>query len=90
LGIEYTAHQQDVGDRPWVSNGALQGTRGESKRLEGFAVRLTGARASQYVACYQAHIADQGDSAVVENGAYCGTKGLSRQIEGIRVWTRRA
>lgn len=90
LGIEYMAHQAHVGDRPWVANGALQGTRGESRQIEGFAVRLTGARASNYVVCYTAHVADVGDTAIHENGAYCGTRGQSRRIEGIHVWIRRA
>jgi len=90
LGIEYMAHQAMVGDRAWVSNGALQGTRGESRQLEGFAVRLTGASASNYAVSYTGHVQDVGDTAVHENGAYCGTRGQSKRLEGIHVWIRRA
>jgi uncharacterized protein YjdB len=89
LGIEYMAHQANVGDRAWVSNGSLQGSRGESRQLEGFAVRLTGPSASRYTVAYTGHLADRGDTAVHENGAYCGTRGESRRLEGIHVWIRR-
>jgi len=90
LGIEYMGHAANIGDLPWVSNGALCGTKGESRQIEGIAVRLSGSAASQYVVCYTAHLAERGDTPVSENGAYCGTKGESRQIEGIHVYIRRA
>ena len=42
LNVEYMAHVEGVGDTPWLSEGELAGFRGQAKRIEGFAVRLSG------------------------------------------------
>src|SRR5690349_8838275 len=41
LGLEYMCHLQDIGDTQWMPAGSFCGTRGEMRRLEGFAIRLT-------------------------------------------------
>jgi hypothetical protein len=86
LGVEAMGHVQDHGDTAWVPAGTFVGTRGESRRLEGFAVRLTGAQAKDYDVLYQAHLAGTGDTRVYRNGEFCGTRGESRAIEAIRIW----
>lgn len=85
LSIEYMCHAANVGDMPWVSNGQFQGSRGQSRRIEGIAVRLSGPQAHMYNVRYMVHMAGKGDSAWVSNGTYCGSKGESRAIEGIHV-----
>ncbi|MBO9999980.1 MAG: hypothetical protein J7641_13465 [Cyanobacteria bacterium SID2] len=88
LNIEYLAHLAGVGDTPWMSSGQYVGTRGENRNLEGFAVRLTGAKASQYSVCYSAHVQNIGDTPVYADGQFCGTRGKSLRVEGLRVWVQ--
>ena len=38
--IYYRVHVQDYGWQDWVSNGAMAGTSGQSKRLEGIQIKL--------------------------------------------------
>lgn len=85
VNIEYMCHAANVGDMPWVSNGSFQGSRGQSRQIEGIAVRLTGGSSHLYNVRYMVHMAGKGDSSWVSNGAYCGSKGESRAIEGIHV-----
>jgi uncharacterized protein YjdB len=82
LGVEYMAHVANVGDVPWVANGTMLCERGKSHRMEGIAIRLTGAKAPLYNVTYDVHTQNVGDSAPVSNGAYAGTKGRSAYIEG--------
>jgi len=79
-------HAANVGDMPWQAGGTFIGSRGQGRQIEGFAIRLTGPRASQFNVHYNAHIENVGDVPAVSNGAYCGTKGQGKQIEGITVW----
>ena len=46
LGIRYRTHVQTYGWQKYVRDGQLSGTSGESKRLEGIRIRLTGQRYS--------------------------------------------
>jgi uncharacterized protein YjdB len=86
LNVEYMAHVEGVGDTPWLSEGELAGFRGQAKRIEGFAVRLSGSQADKYDVFYSAHIQNIGDTDVSSNGEYCGTRGKALRIEGIKVW----
>ena len=88
LGLQYMAHESGVGDTPWMDSPKLCGTRGQSRRIEGLAVRLTGPNAGKYDVCYQAHLQEKGDTAVAKNGAFCGTRGQSRRVEAIKVWVQ--
>jgi uncharacterized protein YjdB len=89
LGVEYMAHQAEVGDLPWAPKGTFIGSRGQGRRIEGIAIRLTGPRSAEFNINYVVHMAGKGDSPVVQNGGYCGTKGEGRAIEGIHVWLAR-
>jgi hypothetical protein len=42
LKLEYMAHVEDFGDTDWFPEGVAVGTIVKSRRLEGFAIRLTG------------------------------------------------
>ena len=79
------AHLQGTGDALFVNEGEFIGTRGQSRRLEGFAIELTGPSAANYDVIYMAHLAGTGDTGFFQNGQVCGTRGQSRQVEGILV-----
>src|SRR5438445_1726705 len=74
-------HLQDYGDRTF-RDGAWAGTKGESRRLEGFQVSPNhtpnGVRLE-----YMAHLQGIGDTAWVSEGEFVGTRGQSRRVEGI-------
>jgi uncharacterized protein YjdB len=65
------------------------GTRGQSKKLEGFAVSLDGRDAGKFSVAYQAWLSDLGATPVMRDGAFAGTSGQSRRVEAIRVWIDR-
>jgi uncharacterized protein YjdB len=86
LCVEYMAHIEDRGDTHWHRDGQQIGYTGSNKRIEGFAVRLSGPTSAAYDVKYFAHIQDQGDSPVGCNGSFVGTRGQSRRLEGLAVW----
>ncbi|MCL2929224.1 MAG: hypothetical protein O4861_22475 [Trichodesmium sp. St16_bin4-tuft] len=86
LNLEYMANIGGVGDTPWLEAGKLAGERGKARRLEGFAMRLTGDQASSYNVFYTAHVQNMGDLPVYSNGQYCGTRNKSLRVEGIKAW----
>ncbi|MEK0083935.1 hypothetical protein [Benzoatithermus flavus] len=87
--LEYMCHVQDLGDLPapnqWYARGEFCGTRGQSKRLEGFAIRVAGRNAALYDVLYQCHVQDLGTSDVKKNGEFCGTRGQQKRVEAMRV-----
>jgi uncharacterized protein YjdB len=83
--MEYMAHVEGIGDTFWVREGQYVGTRGQSRRLEGFAIRLTGWQTSNYDVFYQAHLEGIGTTPRVGNGEFSGTRGQSRRVEAISV-----
>jgi len=83
ISIEYMAHLEGSGDTGWTSG--YVGSRGESRRLEGFAIRLKGVNASQWSVRYSAHLQGYGNTPTVRDGAFCGTRGESRRVEAILV-----
>lgn len=86
LNIQYMANVSGIGDTPWLDAGKLAGERGQVRRLEGFAIRLTGPQAANYDVFYTAHVQNRGDLPVYSNGAYCGTRNESLRVEGMKVW----
>ena len=83
------AHVEGIGDTEWATEGAFVGTRGQSKRIEGFAIRLAGSEAASYRVFYTAHVSRAGDMEIASDGAYCGTRGRSLPVEGMKVWIDR-
>ena len=83
--LTYQTHVQTYGWQNWVSNNAMAGTSGQSKRLEAIQIRLTGDMAKYYDVYYQTHIQTFGWSGWASNGEMCGSAGYSKRLEGIRI-----
>lgn len=88
LSLRYMAHIEASGDTPWVTEGEWIGSRESGKRLEGFAIELTGESRTKYDLFYTAHVQNVGDVPPTSNGDFCGTRGSGLRIEGIRVWVQ--
>ena len=86
LNLKYMGNLSGIGDTPWLEGGKLAGERGKARRLEGFAMELTGSEANIYDIFYTAHVQNMGDLPVYANGQYCGTRNKSLRIEGMKVW----
>lgn len=85
LGVSYSAHVQDVGWMKEVSNGAVGGSTGYSRRLEAITLRLTGAMAQYYDIYYRAHVANVGWLDWAKNGQQAGSAGYSYGIEALEI-----
>ncbi|MBN1775850.1 MAG: Ig domain-containing protein, partial [Clostridiales bacterium] len=82
LGVYYQTHVQDVGWQAYVSNGAVSGTSGESKRLEAIRINLL---LEQGGIEYQTHVQDIGWQGWVTDDALSGTSGQSKRLEAIQI-----
>lgn len=86
VGVQYKTHIQDKGwESNWISNGALSGTMGEGKRLEGLRVELVGsvpvtANIQTYV-----HVQNRGDMGPFPMGNMAGTENQGLRLESIRL-----
>jgi uncharacterized protein YjdB len=60
------------------------GTRGESRRLEGFQLTLDPPVPGLSLE-YMAHLQDIGDTGWLSEGQFIGTRGLSRRLEGFAI-----
>ncbi|WP_170253970.1 Ig-like domain-containing protein [Acetobacterium paludosum] len=101
VGVEYRGHVQDYGDYPtngtWVQGDGQLGTTGESKRIEGFNIELTGGTAIPAGASirYNVHIENEGwqndpdnltDTANWKaNGEFAGSRAKSQRVEAIEI-----
>lgn len=83
-GITYRAHVANLGWLPWVWNGSLSGTTGQSRRMEAAQLIVSGLPAGIGIT-YRAHVAGFGWLPWVSNGAVAGTTGQSRQMEAIQI-----
>ncbi len=97
-GIRYRTHVQNYGWQDWVTsemNGEsvtlmiedykYAGTMGESKRLEGIEIELTGDIAKYYDVFYRTHVQGYGWMNAVCNGTMSGTTGESKRLEAIEI-----
>ena len=84
-GITYRTHVQTYGWRTWSSDGALNGTRAEAKRLEAIEIKLTGEVANYYDVYYRVHAQTYGWLGWAKNGQTSGTAGLAKRLEGIQI-----
>ena len=80
--ISYLSHVQDVGWQSWVSNGAVSGTSGQSKRLEAMCITLNNQDGGIQ---YKTHVQDIGWMDWVADGAVSGTSGQSKRLEAIQI-----
>ena len=82
VGITYRTHVQDVGWQDCVSDGAVSGTSGQSKRLEAICINLVNLSGSIE---YKTHVQDIGWMDWVADGALSGTSGQSKRLEAIQI-----
>ena len=88
LSLEYKCHLQKIGDTGWVRAGRDCGTRGQSRRLEGISIRLTGRSASRYKVVYWCDSRWQGfklDKLYGSQGSFCGSRGKSLPLTYLEV-----
>lgn len=89
--VEYKTHVQTYGWQDWVTDGAVSGTSGQAKRLEGINIALKNAPYEGGIS-YTAHVQTygwQGDiddaSSWQANGAMAGTSGEAKRLEAIKI-----
>ena len=89
VNVAYRTHVQTYGWQGWKYNGAMSGTSGQAKRLEGIEIKLTNAPYSGGV-CYTTHVQSYGwqeptnnPSAWRRNGTMSGTSGQAKRLEAI-------
>lgn len=86
VGVEYKAHIQSQGWQSWVSDGALSGTVGESKRLEAFEVVLKHPDCIDIDVEYMAYIESRGwESDWKSSSQISGTEGKAKRLEAIKI-----
>jgi hypothetical protein len=76
-------HLQGVGDIG-LTEDLFAGTRGESRRLEGFSLSFDSPVPGLAIQ-YMAHLQDTGDTQWVSEGQFVGTRGQSRRLEGFAI-----
>lgn len=82
--VAYRTHVQDYGWQGYMYNGAMSGTSGQSKRLEGIKIKLSNRPVSGGIT-YSTHVQDYGWQSYVSDGAMSGTSGQSKRLEAIRI-----
>ena len=82
--IRYNTHVQTYGWMDYVVDGAMSGTTGQSKRLEGIHIQLTEKPYSGNVE-YRTHVQTYGWQKWVKNGALSGTVGKAKRLEAIQI-----
>jgi len=100
VGVAYRGHIQDRGDYPldgsWIDSPEIIGTTGQSKRIEGFEIKLTGDVPADLQngleLRYNVHVQNKGwlydendSSDWPKDGAYAGTRGNSLRIEAVKI-----
>jgi Matrixin/Putative peptidoglycan binding domain/Clostridial hydrophobic W len=81
--LEVLVHLEGLGDRTCREN-ELAGTRGQSRRLEGFQVTAD-PPVPGVTLRYMAHLQNIGDVPFVAEGKFVGTRGESRRLEGFAI-----
>jgi hypothetical protein len=84
IGVSYNAHVQDSGWQGYVSDNAIAGTTGQSKRMEAIKIKLYNAGSGVRI-CYQAHVQNQGWQGKVCDDQLAGTEGQSLRMEALTV-----
>lgn len=81
--VLYKTHVQTYGWQNWVKDGAVSGTVGQSKRLEGINIKLDGVDPAKLGVTYTTHCQSYGWLKWVSNGAMSGTSGEAKRLEAI-------
>jgi uncharacterized lipoprotein YddW (UPF0748 family)/uncharacterized protein YjdB len=82
--VKYATHVQTYGWQAEVSDGALSGTSGQSKRLEAITIQLANQKYSGGIS-YRVHCQTYGWLDWVSDGAMAGTSGQSKRLEAIEI-----
>ena len=83
-GVTYRTHVQTYGWQDWQSNGAVAGTTGQAKRLEGIEAKLRSG-SEQGSLQYCSHVQTYGWRGWSTDGELTGTTGESKRLEALRV-----
>ena len=82
--LSYRTHVQTYGWQNWVMDGAMSGTEGQSKRLEGIEIKLNNSIVSGNIS-YRTHVQTYGWQNWVSNGTMSGTEGQAKRLEAIQI-----
>ena len=82
--ISYQTHVQTYGWQETKYDGETSGTTGQSKRLEGITIKLTGTQYSGDI-LYRTHVQTYGWQEWKSNGQVSGTTGESKRLEAIQI-----
>ena len=83
--VAYQTHVQTYGWQGYVADGAISGTTGQSKRLEGIRIRLEDSCVPGSVT-YRTHVQTYGwEPSFVKDDAMSGTSGQSKRLEAIEI-----
>ena len=81
--VSYMSHVQTYGwEKQWKSDGAVSGTSGKAKRLEGIRIRVQGGNLGVR---YTTHCQTYGWMPWVKNGEISGTEGEAKRLEAIKI-----
>ncbi|MGN0390122.1 MAG: hypothetical protein ACI4L2_04850 [Wujia sp.] len=83
VSIAYKSHVQTFGwENQWKSDGAVSGTSGKAKRLEGICIRVNG---DDLGVRYTTHCQTYGWLPWVSDGEVSGTEGEAKRLEAIKI-----
>lgn len=80
--VSYQSHLANIGWQGFVSNEAVSGTVGQSRRMEAIQIGISGVSGG---VTYQVHAQDYGWMGWKSNSQTAGTTGESRRMEAIRI-----
>ena len=83
--VGYNTHVQTYGWQDYVYDGAMAGTSGQSKRLEGIHIALVNKPYTGNIV-YRTHVQTYGWQDWKKNGEMSGTSGESKRLEGIQIY----
>ncbi len=82
--VQYRTHVQKIGWQKYVKEGAMSGTSGQAKRLEGINISLLNPEYSGGIT-YRTHVQTYGWQDWKSNGAMSGTSGQAKRLEAIEI-----
>jgi len=83
MNVLYSSHVQDIGWQEYVSDGAISGTTGQSKRLEAIKINLDKSLSGGIE--YSAHVQNIGWQGFVSNNEIAGTTRQALRLEAIKL-----
>ena len=83
--VGYNTHVQTYGWQDYAYDGAMAGTSGQSKRLEGIHIQLIDKPYAGDIV-YRTHVQTYGWQEWKKNGDMSGTSGESKRLEGIEIY----